>query len=195
MSPAIGWPLAYEWTAVSFLLAFSRFLHLSFLFGRASVGGAGGAGVEPPLRLALGLARPWGITVALLAAVLATLGLIPWWADLLRQGALVLYLRRSLSGPIEWAHELRSVGEGARLPTPLPTPCQPPANPVVPTPPPPSLTCSVKSFVGRVLTTVVLGALSAIACVQACVALTAKWYTCGAREAAVLRGAASRPAA
>ncbi|PRW56905.1 phosphoglucomutase PGM3 isoform B [Chlorella sorokiniana] len=45
----------------------------------------------------------------------------------------------------------------------------------------------VKTFVGRVLLTVFLGVLSAIVCTQAFISLAARWYSCGASEAAISR--------
>lgn len=45
----------------------------------------------------------------------------------------------------------------------------------------------VKTFVSRVLLTVFLGVLSAIVCTQAFISLAARWYSCGASEAAIAR--------
>lgn len=73
--PRVGWWLAYEYTCVATVVLYSTFLQACHWWGR------GGGPAAPPA--AGGQLRPWASSAALFATVLASLGLVPWWADLL----------------------------------------------------------------------------------------------------------------
>lgn len=70
----MGWVLAYEYTAVAFVVLYASFLHACHWRGRG--GGPTAAGAS-------GLRRPWGASLALFGTILWSLGLVPWWPNLL----------------------------------------------------------------------------------------------------------------
>lgn len=72
--------LAYELSSLAFLLLFSAFLHGCYRHGW-------GLGARAAPAVGGGRARPWGPTLALLATILVSLGMLPWWADCLRCAA------------------------------------------------------------------------------------------------------------
>ena len=77
VTPALGWALAYELSSLGFLLLFAAFLQLCYRHGWGSRARAAPA-------LGGGRGRPWGPTLALLATILGSLGMLPWWAACLR---------------------------------------------------------------------------------------------------------------
>lgn len=87
----MGWCLAYQWTALCIVLPYSLFLQACHRLGRGggAVSGAAAGATVPAAPLpavhAAGswAARPWGASLALFAATLACLGLVPWSADIL----------------------------------------------------------------------------------------------------------------
>jgi hypothetical protein len=104
VAPAVGWVLAYEWTALPFVVLFSVFLHRCYGRGRTSAGGGstasrhishavstptlpsapgGAAAAAAGAAAGSGAGRPWGVSLALFALMLSSLKMIPWWADIL----------------------------------------------------------------------------------------------------------------
>ena len=70
----MGWLLAYECTAVGLVALYSTFLHACQWHGRDGTTAAPSAN---------GLRRPWGASIVLFATILFSLGLVPWWPDIL----------------------------------------------------------------------------------------------------------------
>ena len=106
VAPAVGWLLAYEWTALLLVVLFAVFLHRCYGRGRTSASASGGstvskhiahavstpalpsaatgaAGAAAGAAAGIGGGRPWGVSLALFALTLSSLGMIPWWADIL----------------------------------------------------------------------------------------------------------------
>lgn len=151
--PAIGWVLAYELCSLSIMLFYSLFLQSCYRGGWASSSGRGAsaaaAGPLPPSPemaappLGGGLARPWGPSLALFAAILGSLGLIPWWTGLLGIQSFVakvrwvgrwLVLLRRIPAPTpsegwDWHGPTPSTLASRRLPALLLRRCIPPTHP------------------------------------------------------------------
>ncbi|KAL4854448.1 Inositol phosphorylceramide glucuronosyltransferase 1 [Chlorella vulgaris] len=92
VSPAVGVTLIYEWTALAIVLLYSLFLRACYRHGLRLGGGSGGWAVQP-----------WRYSWTLLAVILGSLGMVPWWADLLGVGsfagkAVTTFLLLALAG-------------------------------------------------------------------------------------------------
>jgi hypothetical protein len=125
VAPWLGWTLVYELTALGTTSLFALFLQACHRLGRGPATAAGGG---PP---GGGAARPWGASAALLGAVVVSLGLVPWWADLLAirlfaLKAIATFVLGALTGEAAGACGLRASAAGARYEAlsplqPLPT--------------------------------------------------------------------------
>jgi hypothetical protein len=94
VSPAVGVALIYEWTALAIVLLYSLFLRACYRHGLRLGGGSGGWAVQP-----------WRYSWTLLAVILGSLGMVPWWADLLGVGsfagkAVTTFLLLALAGEL-----------------------------------------------------------------------------------------------
>lgn len=100
--PWKGWILAYEWTMLFITMLFGAYLWLCYGWGGAAVARSSmltvrwstrdGASISPKeLKESLFWlgSRPWGETLIGMLVLVLTLGLVPWWADLLGSTSLV----------------------------------------------------------------------------------------------------------